>query len=246
MDPELLRRMVAVDGDHWWYRARRRLLGCVLDELGLPPEARILDAGCGSGASLDQLSAYGIVAGLDSSTYAVEAARARGHADVRLGAVEALPWTDGSFDLVTCLDVLEHTPDDRATLRELRRVTRRGGYAVVTVPAYPSLWSSYDVANHHHRRYGRRSLRAAASAAGWVVQRSSSFNVLLLAPAAALRVAQRVTRSGGEGGSELRLPRPRVNAALERLNAWEARWVGSGRDLPAGLSLLAVLANPEG
>src|SRR3712207_8388940 len=55
----------------------------------------------------------------------VEAARARGHADVKVAPVEQIPHPDASFDLVTCLDVIEHTPDDVRSLRELRRVARR-------------------------------------------------------------------------------------------------------------------------
>jgi ubiquinone/menaquinone biosynthesis C-methylase UbiE len=65
---------------------------------------------------------------LDSSpSVAVAAARRRGHDDVHRAAVEELPFPDATFDAVTCLDVIEHTRDDRATLSELRRVTRPAG-----------------------------------------------------------------------------------------------------------------------
>ncbi len=92
------------------------------------------------------------------------------------------PGSDDTFDLITCLDVIEHTPDDRATLRELRRVCQPGGWLLVTVPAYQALWSLHDDANHHYRRYSRSGLRFAAVAAGWLVQRMTSFNTVLLAP----------------------------------------------------------------
>ena len=118
-------------------------------------------------------------------------ARARGRGEVQIGRLEELPWEDGSFDLITCLDVIEHTPDDRVTLGELRRVSRPGAYLLVTVPAYQGLWSMHDVANHHYRRYSRPRLRAAAVDAGWRVTRMTSFNGLLLAPAAAVRLAER-------------------------------------------------------
>ena len=50
-----------------------------------------------------------------------------------------------------------------ATLRELRRVSKPGGWLLVTVPAYQALWSQHDEANHHYRRYARSTLRAAAT-----------------------------------------------------------------------------------
>ena len=87
--------------------------------------------------------------------------------------------------------MIEHTDDDVIALRELRRVTRPGGHLVVSVPAHPRLWSRHDEANHHYRRYSRTDLRTAAIDVGWQLHRMTSFNSLLLAPAAAVRVAQR-------------------------------------------------------
>ena len=124
--------MLESDERHWWYRGRRRVLRAALDRLPLGTGAWLLDAGCGSGRTLDELARYGTACGVDVSEAAVQAARLRGH-DVRLGAVEALPFADGTFDLVTCLDVIEHTPDDGATLRELLRVTRPGGLLIAAL-----------------------------------------------------------------------------------------------------------------
>jgi hypothetical protein len=109
------------------------------------------------------------------------------------------------------------------------------------VPAYPALWSLHDEANHHFRRYSRPALRGAAVAAGWTVTRVSSFNSVLLAPAAMVRLAQR--RSGGHNASSnnLAIGPAWLNEALETPLALEARWLGSGHTLPFGLSLVAVL-----
>lgn len=242
MDPRELHAMLDHDEHHWWYRGRRRIVRAELDRLALPRDARLLDAGCGSGRTLDELRDYGAVAGIDLSEDGVAAARARGHDDVRGGRLEALPWEDATFDLVTCLDVIEHTPDDRVTLRELRRVTRPGGCLLVTVPAYQWLWSAHDVVNQHHRRYGRRALRRAAAESGWRIERMTSFNGLLLAPAAAVRLAQRL-RGGRieEHESDLGVGPAWLNGALEQPLRAEAAWLGRGGTLPAGLSLLAVL-----
>ncbi len=240
-----MQAMLDVDEHHWWYRGRRLIINTELARLPLPSSARVLDAGCGSGRTLEELSPRGEVSGVELNPEAARVARDRGDFDVRIGRLEELPWAEGTFDLITCLDVIEHTPDDGVTLRELRRVTRPGGWLLVTVPAYQALWSRHDEANHHYRRYNRRSLRTAAAGAGWELSRMTSFNSLLLAPAAAVRIAQRARRSDGEHALDLKLGPAWLNGLLERPLRLEAKWLTSGRTLPAGLSLLAVLRNPD-
>lgn len=237
--------MLEVDEHHWWYRGRRRIIRSELDRLPLPADARVLDAGCGSGRTLEELIDYGEVHGVELNPQAAELARARGVGDVQIGRLEDLPFQDASFDLITCLDVIEHTPDDHATLTELLRVCRPGGWMLVTVPAYPALWSLHDEANHHFRRYSRASLRRAALEAGWTVARLSGFNSLLLAPAAAVRLTQR--RIGTHNGytNDLALGPSWLNEVLEQPLALEAGWLRRGRTIPFGLSLMAVLRRPR-
>ncbi len=247
MDERELRAMLELDEHHWWYRGRRHILNAELSRLPLPANARLLDAGCGSGRTLQELKRYGEASGIELSPEAAEIARGRGDLEVRIGRLEELPWESGTFDLITCMDVIEHTPDDRATLRELRRVARPGGWLIVTVPAYQALWSPHDVANHHYRRYVRGMLAPAAREAGWEVLRMTSFNSLLLAPAAVVRLSQRWRQPvvDGDYKPELRLGPAWLNDLLERAMLWEAGWLGKGRTLPAGLSLMAVLRNPS-
>lgn len=233
--------MLANDESHWWYRGRRRVLRAELDRLHAPPGARLLDVGCGSGRTLDELAVYGLPSGVDLSDRAVRTARERGHLDVLRAPAEDLPFAEGAFDVVTCLDVLEHIDDDRAALRELLRVTRPGGRLVVTVPAYPALWSRHDEQNLHRRRYTRASLRAAARDAGWHLERETSFNTLLLPVAAAVRLAQRVVAPRPDRSDLARSP-ALLNRVLELPLALEASLLRLGLRLPAGMSLLAVLA----
>jgi SAM-dependent methyltransferase len=230
-----------LDERHWWFAGRRRIVNAELERLSLPSPASTLDAGCGSGRNMVDLARYGPVAGLELSPQAAEIAVARGVGEVRMGRVEELPWDDGTFDLVTCLDVIEHTPDDEITLRELRRVTRPGGFLLVTVPAYQALWSAHDVLSGHFRRYRPRTLTQALTRADWTVTRLTAFNTLLLLPAALVRAAQR-RRHGAPPGvrSELELTPSWLNHALEQPLRAEAALLRRGARLPAGLSLLAV------
>ena len=239
-----MKAMLEVDEHHWWYRGRRRIVDSELHRLPISPPARVLDAGCGSGRTLEELTGYGEVFGIELDPDAAGLAASRGVADVRVGRLEELPCESESFDLITCLDVIEHTPDDRRTLTELRRVTRPGGWLLVTVPAYQALWSLHDVANHHFRRYSRRSLRRAAVEAGWDVRRMTSFNTILLPAAALVRLAQRGQKADEAYTPSLSIGPAWLNALLELPLRAEARWLARGGTLPAGLSLLAVLQSP--
>ena len=140
---------LAVEESHWWYHGRRRIVMDLVARLPLPREAQILDAGCGSGRNLVELAGFGSATGLEPSARGAEVARARGVGEVVEAGIDTMPFDDASFDLITLLDVLEHIEDDRGALQGLRRVARPGGMLLITVPAYPRLWSSHDELNLH-------------------------------------------------------------------------------------------------
>jgi SAM-dependent methyltransferase len=245
LDERLERWTFEVEDEHWWYRGRRRVLAAVLDRLALPADAQILDAGCGSGRNMVDLARRGTVWGLELAPSSVQAALTRRVGEVRAGSLEEpLPFGDGAFDLAVALDVVEHVGDDAFALRELARVVRPGGCLVLTVPQYAWLWGEQDVLSHHHRRYTRRLLLARATDAGWSAERLTAFNTLLLAPIAATRFVQRLRRRPEPSSDLQRTPRGVVNEGLERILAAEAAWIRRGRDLPTGVSLLAVLRRP--
>jgi SAM-dependent methyltransferase len=225
---------------HWWYRGRRTVLNRVIKNLGLPEHARILDAGCGSGRNMVELSRYGTVRAIELSPASVELARARDAGEVVEGSVLEMPFADASFDLAASLDVIEHLEDDVAALRELRRVVAPGGVLLATVPAYQWLWSGHDEINHHFRRYTRSSLARAGEQAGWREARTTYFNSLLLPIAILLRVLERFSRRPTESSLDLWVPPEPVNWMLERPLALEAALIARGGRIPAGLSLLTV------
>jgi SAM-dependent methyltransferase len=229
-----------VEDRHWWYRGRRRVLERAIARLALPTPARVLDAGCGSGRNMIELARYGEVAGIELSGTSVALARERGVGEVVEGSLLEMPFAADSFDLAVCLDVVEHLQDDRAALRELRRVLAPGGSLLVTVPAYQWLWSGHDVINHHHRRYNRRTLLTAAQDAGLECAFATYFNSLLLPVAIALRALDRIHASTTESSLDLWVPPAPLNALLQQPLNLEAAAIARGRPIPAGLSLLAV------
>jgi SAM-dependent methyltransferase len=225
---------------HWWYRGRREVLERVIADLQLPNPLRILDAGCGSGRNMVELARRGTVTGVELSETSACLAQAREAGPVIQGSVTEMPFEPDSFDLVVCLDVIEHLEDDLAALRELRRVVAPGGSLLVTVPAYEWLWSGHDVINHHRRRYTRRSLLAVAERVGWKCTRTTYFNSFLLPVAILLRVLDRLSPRTTESSLDLWIPPQPMNWLLEQPLRFEAALLGRGGRIPAGLSLLAV------
>ncbi|MBK8293989.1 MAG: class I SAM-dependent methyltransferase [Solirubrobacterales bacterium] len=104
---------------------------------GLAPTA-VLDAGCGEGESLERLARYlpDQVSGVDLNPESVEFTRKRiPEGDFQVADILDLPFPDDSFDLVFCLEVLEHIPEPWAAVAELARVCR--GDIVISVPSEP-------------------------------------------------------------------------------------------------------------
>ncbi|NNG38996.1 methyltransferase domain-containing protein [Flexivirga sp. ID2601S] len=206
MEGHEVRKLTAVEDWHWWYAERRHLLGRLVRDL-TPGDA--CDVGAAGGGNTRVLIDRGWRAiALEYGQDGAEVAASRGLRVARADAT-ALPLADESFDLVTALDMIEHIEDDDAAVRNIHRVLRPGGTAIIAVPADPKLWSSHDVAVNHVRRYTRESLLAVLERNGLVVDECRSWMVLLR-PAVALR------RRTSEG-SDLDRPSPVVNAALRSI-----------------------------
>jgi ubiquinone/menaquinone biosynthesis C-methylase UbiE len=242
LDREGVGRKAELERTHWWYRGRRRVLEAVLARLSVSRDAEVLDIGCGTGATLELLGRYGRVSGVDVNPLAVAWARGRGVGEVSEASVDQLPYDDRRFSLVTCLDVLEHVPDDGAALAEATRVTRPGGLLLISAPAHPLLYSGHDVSAGHARRYTRRGLVSLAESSGWSTVFTTYFNILLLPIAAARRM---LTRSTSAPRSDLLATPAALNAPLYGVLRAEAYLIGTGVGLPAGLSILLVLRRVE-
>jgi SAM-dependent methyltransferase len=231
-----------LEGRHWWFLGRRKVFLRLL-ETQFPPRSRpivVLDFGCGTGAFLEDLDRFGAVSAVDADPSAVAFCHARGRTEVALAPPGTpLPFADGSFDLVTSLDVIEHIDDDVAALTEVRRVLRPDGHLLVAVPAFAFLWGKQDEVSHHRRRYTARSLREALTASGFAIDRTSYFNTVLFPPIAAVRLGRRLLRRPGARQSDFELGPAVLNRALGAVFGAEAEFVAR-RGLPFGVSLLAL------
>ena len=232
--------MREVEDKHWWFVGRRRIIASwaenICREIG-QRRPRILDVGCGTGANLQMLAEFGVAEGVDVSAEALDFCRARGLGRVRQGAAESLPYEDAQFDLVTGLDVVEHLDDDVAGLREMFRVLRPGGRALLFVPAFMFLWGVQDDVSHHRRRYTLAELKEKLRAAGLTVERASYANITFFAPILFGRFVMRV--SGLRPASENNINIGALNGLLGRMLGAESWWLRK-MSFPFGVSAICV------
>ncbi len=241
--------VVLEEDRHWWFASRTRAILAYLDRyVGTDrSDRRILDVGCGAGNMVHHLSHYGQVVGVDLYSKPLEVARQRG-LDVQEGSADDLPFDDGTFDVVTLLDVVEHVPNEHGVFSECWRVLKPGGKLVVTVPALMWLWSHNDVINAHQRRYTRAELNQKLERHGLRVLAASYNNFFLFPMAAGLILARR-----GRAEPELASPHfdddayqvemepapPGMNGVLTGVGKVEAALVKRVA-LPIGTSILCI------
>jgi SAM-dependent methyltransferase len=89
------------------------------------------------------------------------------------------PLPDASIDVVCLINVLEHIEDDAAAARQVHRILKPGGIAVVEVPAGPHLYDVYDRQLLHFRRYDSRGIEGILRGAGFEVVESSHLGFFL-------------------------------------------------------------------
>jgi SAM-dependent methyltransferase len=129
---------------------------------------RALDLGCGDGRLTAELDAAELTAA-DVSRVALERARAR-LPDARIVELDpdaALPFADGSFELVLAAETAEHVRDLQLLLSEIRRVLVPGGELALTTPATRPLGRPEHPLSPHLRRFTQGSLRGVLDELGF-------------------------------------------------------------------------------
>ncbi len=237
---------------HPWEVARAAFLLDVLQfegglqtPAGFPP--RVLDVGSG-----DAYVARSLLSRVDARICCWDlhftdddlASLARIH-----GVTPSRQAPEGTFDAALLLDVIEHVEDDVALVADVAARVRPGGLVLISVPAWPALFSAHDVALHHHRRYTPAACRDVVARAGLDVVSSGGFFHGLIAPRAAsvaveTIVGRKPARAGVGGWSGGEFVTAAIVAALRAEQRASAFFAARGVDVP-GLSFFALCRVPH-
>ena len=178
LTPEYYARMEELEETLGWYRGMHEIVLRQVDGWYRKTGAlRILDAGCGVGGLTQKLQKYAAaqrLVGLDLAPEALAYCRQQSKFDLVQGSLSELPFSDSSFDFITCLDVLQHVEDgkDTVALAEFLRILRPGGVLLLRVAAStgnrkPTL---------SHRYYRVETLVDQLSRAGFQIEKATYVN----------------------------------------------------------------------
>ncbi len=221
---------------HWWWRSREEMVLALLGELdhGLGNQ-RILDVGCGDGLMFDRLAEFGAVEGVEIDASIVGPDNPWRDA-IHVASFDESFQPGKTYHTILMLDVLEHLPEPAAALRHALGLLAPHGKLIITVPAFPWLWTTHDDLNHHFTRYTRGSFRRLIDGVARIHQDRYLFHWLFLA-----KLLVRVKESFYTTSPQPpRVPPRWLNRWLLGLTRWEQRLL-RGFDVPLGGSYLAVV-----
>jgi SAM-dependent methyltransferase len=234
-----------MESSYWWFKGLHSILLDTFRALPIAADARILDAGCGTGQNLSNINREisPNTFGFDISSEAAKFWKNRNLERTCIASINQIPFADESFDAVVSVDVLECCEvDDNKAYAELWRVTKPQGHIILVAPAYEWLMSP----EHHkavgaNRRYSRPRLRELLSQKPAEILRITHLFASLFPAIASYRLTKKLSkpRLNGPPRSELKPMPPMLNSLLFNIIDQERR-VLRRTDLPFGSSILAV------
>lgn len=214
--------MYDLENDYWYYVALRNLI-CSYFKKQYPEDKdlKILDAGCGTGALLENLIEHGYedVKGMDISEHALFYCKKRNLHKILQGSISSLPFRNNQFDLITSIDVIYclQVVNDVTALREFYRVLNNNGRLILNVPAYKFLMSEHDKAIHTRIRYSKDDLNRKLELAGFKIERITYRNSFLFPLVMIYRMLKTNSKTADESKSDLRPLPSFVNKTLIEL-----------------------------
>lgn len=237
MESYLYQDLYDLEEHHWWHISKRKSVNTFILKYIHRKNLKILDIGCGAGRNIEELKKYGSVWGLDNSEDALRFCKKRGRKNLIKANSENSGLKNKSFDLITLLDVLEHT-DDKKSLKEIYRILKPSGYLLITVPAYKALWSKWDEVLHHKRRYTKQNLTKILDENGFSVAKVSYLYSFLYIPAFIVRSIKKLIYKNSYP-SDFKLSSPLVNKMLIALSDFERKIIMNST-IPFGTSIICL------
>ncbi len=250
MNPAELANISKFEKEFWWYRGMERILFSLLDPIVARREqspANAVEAGCGTGymaSSLEKRYGWQMFP-TDLEPQALLYALEQGCRRLAQANIASLPFPDCCFNIAVSLDVMVYISrgGESDVIRELVRVLAPGGLLVLRTAALEILRSHHAQFTGERQRFTRSQILKLAAENGLKVVRCTYANSLLMPVALAkfrliepLIVALTRTRPG----SGVQPVAPWLDRLLYTLLELEAWWLGTGKNLPVGQSLILI------
>lgn len=182
---EYYQRLFEIEEQHGWARGMRDAMGALLRaSLARSKPIRVLDIGCGTGYLLEYLKRYplaGEPVGIDISIHALKYCQQRGASALALASAMQLPFTSAAFDLIICIDTLQHlspTGADCIALTEFARLLQPGGLLYLRTNSALGHAPLEGVESDQYRRYRLETVTTMLSEAGFRVERATYINAI--------------------------------------------------------------------
>lgn len=231
MQNDAWREHEEIQETYWWHRHKREFVLHLAEE---EPYSRVLEIGSGGGTLAARLKRRCRAITTDLSVQHVRPG----------GVVAKLPemcFKPAVFDLVILSEVLEHLDQPVESLKTIARILNPGGRCIITVPAWPALWSEHDVFYGHKKRYTPSCLQSELASAGLDVQKKGwvFFMPLWAAFVRKCFVDDRAPKSAFVHFPAL------INTACYQYLRWIEQPFAFRMRLPLGLTCAAVAVKPH-
>lgn len=204
---EYYARLHDIEEKHWWAHGMRDAMLSLLDKpLANRKSIKVLDIGCGTGLLLNYIKEHypvkGEPVGLDISEHAIKFCEQRGAKELILGSATEVPLPDESFDLIICIDTIQHLSpagSDQVALDEFMRLLKPGGIVYLRTNSSLGHVKLSGVDADQYRRYDVPGVNSMLRDAGFMVLRATYLNFVASSIAAVREFFTHSGRNDGHG-----------------------------------------------
>lgn len=261
-EPEYYQRLYDIEENHWWAQGIRDAMVALLHQpLADRSSIRVLDVGCGTGYLLNFLKQHYPIAGepvgIDISSHALEFCKMRGATELLLASATEIPLESASFDLIICIDTIQHLSPagaDQQAIAEFARLLRPDGILYLRTNSALGHLSLEGVDPDQYRRYHRETVTQMLTQAGLTVERATYLNatpgaIAMLKEYLGTYARSRAKKTAAIGpGLAIQPPSPRPSLSSSIMHSvmkFEAWLIGALQmDLPFGHSSGFIARRP--